>query len=181
MEEHDRAMIRDLSATGRKLTLGVLAFASVVLFVKILGHGYSASVDVAHHYALVNWLAQHWSVARDSTSILGEMTVYPRYSHALAAILSRLVGSPFLAMQIVASAAVVVTWAALALSSRLMARGASWFFTAALVVLLALNRRFLGLEVFGHEILGNFFFSQLAAQAAFMVVLVSAAHSEFRR
>lgn len=180
MEAHDQAITKALAGSGPRLTFAALAFVCTLIFATVLKHVYSSSVDLAHHYALIHWLFEHWTVHSNSAIVLGEMAVYPRYSHVAAAVLARFVGSPFLAMQILASIALVAAWASLSLLPRLVPQGVSWFLTLTLIVLLALNHYAFGLEVFGQELVGNYFFSQLIAQGIFLVVLVTATYLEFR-
>ncbi|HEY9130991.1 MAG TPA: hypothetical protein VIM98_04480 [Dyella sp.] len=181
MGNHDSAFIRLIFSSKVSITAVALAVTCAVLFVKLVKHGYSGSVDMAHHYALIHWLFRHWTVQPGAAGILGEMAIYPRYSHIVAAVLARFSGSPFLAMQVTASAALVAIWASLALLPRQVAKSLSWPLTLSLMLVLALNHYAFGLEIFGHELVGNYFYSQLAGQACFMLTLVFATHLEVRR
>ncbi|KJV31647.1 hypothetical protein [Luteibacter yeojuensis] len=160
-------------------TLAAWAVVALGVLIAATRHVYSSSVDVAHHYALVHWLFEHWEVKPSTQPILGEMSVYPRYSHIAAAMLARVVGSPFLAMQLMASAALVAAWSSIAFLPKAMGRHGSWALTVAIVTILAVNHYTLHIEFFGHELLGNYFYSQLVAQALLLAILVAAARYEF--
>lgn len=164
---------------GGALTVIACVAAALVVFFRVLPYGYSSSPDVAHHYALIRWLLEHWSIQDQASTVLGEMAVYPRYAHVLAAALGMLTGSPFMGMQAVTALALAGCWTAIALSSRLFPGRASWVFTCVLFALLAVNHFTAGLDLFGHEIVVNYFYSQLAGQACFMAIVMLAARVDY--
>lgn len=168
---------------GRRELLSVAALIIAGIFIArhLLPYGFSASPDVAHHYALIRWLMEHWSVGTDAPPVLGEMAIYPRYAHALAAVLGTMFNSPFIGMQLVTTLALLTCWASIANLSRLFPGSLSWVFSITLIALLALNSCTLHLDLFGHEIVVNYFFSQMVGQACLMVVLFAAAASERAR
>lgn len=176
----------NLDAAGRALLIRggdilatlALLLAGAFIVKHLIPYGFSASPDVAHHYALIRWLMEHWTVEGNAPAVLGEMAIYPRYAHALAAVLGTTLHSPFIGMQVVASLSLVACWAAMAYTSRLFPGWASWAFSLTLVALLALNSVTAGFDLFGHEIVVNYFFSQLTAQACFMILVVLAARLE---
>lgn len=168
-----------LTHGGGALTVIACVAAALVVFFRVLPYGYSSSPDVAHHYALIRWLLEHWSIQDQAPAVLGEMAVYPRYAHVLAAALGMLMGSPFMGMQAVTALALAGCWSAIALSSRLFPGRASWVFTGALFALLAVNHFTAGLDLFGHEIVVNYFYSQIAGQACFMAIVVLAARIDY--
>lgn len=163
---------------SRLLTVAATLALGAAVFIRAFPYGYSSSPDVAHHYALIRWLMEHWSVTDGAAPILGEMSVYPRYAHILAAVLGTGAHSPFLGMQLVATLSLVACWAALASMARLLPGRASWAFVCTYIALLALNRITLDLDLVGHEIVVNYFFSQLAGQACFLVVVATFARIE---
>jgi hypothetical protein len=163
---------------GDALAVLALAIAGLLIIKQVAPFGFSASPDVAHHYALIRWLMEHWAVGPDAPAVLDEMAVYPRYAHALAAIIGTIAHSPFIGMQLVASLALVSCWGAVAYVSRLFPGAASWAFSLVFFALLALNNATAGFDLFGHEIVVNYFFPQLVGQACFMVVVVLAARLE---
>jgi hypothetical protein len=165
---------------GRWLTVAAALAVSIALFARAFPYGYSSSPDVAHHYALIRWLLEHWGISDAAAPILGEMAVYPRYAHALAAIVGTIAHSPFLGMQVVATAALIASWTAIASFARIAPARASWFFTVTLLCLLAINRVTLNLDLFGHEIVVNYFFSQLVGQACFLILVAGCARYEYK-
>src|SRR5438132_644254 len=94
--------------------LGVLLATMFVLLCYAVDHIWATSSDFAHHYALVARLAQQWTLpAGGFDPSLGEMNIYPRSSHALAAMLGTLLHSSFLGMHLVTLLSMMGVWAAL--------------------------------------------------------------------
>lgn len=133
---------------------------------------WSLSTDLAHHYALVARLTELWSVSYSGDPSLGEMNFYPRHSHIAAAVAGRFLGSAVLGMQTITLLAIVALWASLI--SILLSLPAKARLTAALGLgaLLWLNRQYLHADVHAGEVIANFFYAQLVAQA-FMAVMVA--------
>jgi hypothetical protein len=141
---------------------------------------YSPSIDLANHYALINTIADRWTAIDPSDPSLREMAFYPRASHVLAALVGRLLGSSFLGMQVTGLAAVVCCWfGVLAPFFSLGWRRLSAF-TGVFLLLLIVNRFTFKFELIGHELLGNYFYSQIVAQAIAMVALTLAFLVELR-
>lgn len=137
----------------------------------------NASVDLAHHYALVARLAQHWVMPVAYDPSLGEMNVYPRASHALAALVGRLAGSPLLGMQLTAYAASATVWAVLLLLLRQLPPRAAVASAVALGVLLWIFTT-LKLQLHGDELIGSFFYAQLVGQAGALLAMLAALRME---
>lgn len=135
---------------------------------------WTTSIDLAHHYALVARLSEHWNLPTSDDPSLEEMNVYPRYAHRLAAIVGTLVGSPLLGMQFVALASLAAVWSGLGFVLLSLPRRARWLLLGILSVVLLLNRLFVHLELFGNEIVANYFFPQLVSQgiATLLIALV---------
>lgn len=132
---------------------------------------WTVSIDLAHHYALVARLSQHWNLPSNDDPSLEEMNVYPRYSHRLAAIVGSLVGSPFMGMQVVGLISLAAVWSGLAIILLSLPGGTlPWGFLFLSLFLLA-NRLFIHLEVFGMELVGNYFFPQVVAQGAAVLLI----------
>jgi hypothetical protein len=173
-----------ITATIMQKTLGplhyfLLAVTAVLLVIYHLSTGWSHSVDLAHHYALAARLAENLQLfALDPT--LGEMNYYPRASHGLAAIVGALVNSTFLGMQIVAMAALALTWAAYLVILQTLPGRASTIGTLILASLLYVNCNSLGISFHGAEISDNYFFSQLVGQSLAALSLVIVIHLEAR-
>lgn len=177
----DGRLREKLSRGGGWLTVSALLAVVVFIFIRAVPYGYSSSPDVAHHYALIRWLHDHWGVESGAAPVLGEMAIYPRYAHVLAACVSALVHSPFIGMQVVATMSLVACWAAVGALSRLLPGKSSWLFVGSLLALLAVNRVYPRLDLFGHEIVVNYFLPQLAGQAFFMLVVAGCAFVERAR
>lgn len=154
--------------------LAAVALLSLAAFVLLVGEAnnlHSVSIDLAHHYALVVRLTETWVLPNVGDPSLGEMSFYPRLSHQLATIFAHVVGSPLLGMHLVSLLAIFVIWAGvgglmLSLPHRLAV--ASAFMVA---VLLILNRMTIRLDLHAAEVINNYFFAQLVAQA-FVIAMV---------
>jgi hypothetical protein len=158
----------------------ILLLTVVALTLIFADKVWSASVDLAHHYALVARLMEHGHAAFAFDPSLGEMNSYPRLSHQLAAAAGRITGSPLAGMQTVAVASLMLLWAAFAsllgsLPQR-MALAAAFAWTA----LLAINHYLLHMPLHGDELIGNFFYAQLAGQALCLCGVLFAFHLERR-
>jgi hypothetical protein len=164
--------------TPRPLPWLAGAAALLLLFTTLCGSMWSDSVDLAHHYSLVARLAEHWRLQAAYDHSLGEMNVYPRLSHALAAALARLNGSPLLGLQWTAVASWITAWAVLVAMLRQLPARAAALGAAVLAALLLLNYFGPRLELHGSELVVNFFFSQIVGQAFALALLLLALHME---
>jgi hypothetical protein len=126
---------------------------------------WTTSIDVALHYALVARLSEHWQLTTNNDPSLGEMNTYPRYAHRLGAIVGNLIGSPFSGMELVALISLTAVWSGFAFLFLALPRRMLWIASGAVVALLLVNRFFIHLELFGSELIGNYFFPQIVAQA----------------
>lgn len=135
---------------------------------------WSASVDLSHHYALAFRLSENWSLGVANDPSLGEMNLYPRASHALAAIIGLVFGSTFLGIQFVSLAALALTWGAVIFILNSFPLRVACVSSVGFACVLALNRDYMKFNVHGAELIDNFFFSQLVAQSmAFFVLAVA--------
>ena len=132
---------------------------------------WTVSIDLAHHYALVARLSQHWNLPSNDDPSLEEMNVYPRYSHRLAAIVGNLVGSTFKGMQVVGFISLAAVWSGLAILLLSLPRGTLLWCFLILALFLQANRLFIHLELFGTELVGNYFFPQVVAQGAAILLI----------
>ncbi|WP_201693851.1 hypothetical protein [Paraburkholderia hiiakae] len=132
---------------------------------------WTQSVDLAHHYVLVTRLTEFGDLPFATDPSLGEMRVYPRLSHRFAAGLGRLWGSPLAGMQIVVLVSMVVLWAAI--GWMLWSQPSRQARRSTLNILLALfiGGYLLRLDLWGREIVGNYFYAQFVAQAAALLAL----------
>lgn len=162
---------------GRAMALGrALAILGLALLALGLGRErlLSLSVDVAHHLQLALALRDHLALPEQGAAFMGEMYVYPNLTHRAAGLLMRFGLDPLSAMSVVAAAATLTAWSTLLDLAR---RTSEWgMVTGALAVsILAV----LGVGVIGREVVNNFFFAQLAGEAA--VLLFAAALTRLRR
>jgi hypothetical protein len=163
----------------RSLLLCLIVLAGVgMLYVLFQADaGWSASVDLSHHYALAYRLGETWQLVPDDPT-LGEMNVYPRLAHIAAALVGLVTHSTLLGMQVVALASVAIVWGAFFLMLATLPRIAAGASMLLLALLVYLNHTFWGLPVHGAEIVESYFFSQLVAQALTLLVIALAMRLE---
>lgn len=149
-----------------------LLLGGAALLLAMLNGLWTDSVDLAHHYALVARLSQHWVLAGADPS-LGEMNQYPRGAHLLGAVLGKLGGSPLLGLQLTAVGALLAIWLVLLTLLRTLPARAATLGALTLAALLLLNRQWLRLELHGGELLTNFFYAQLVGQAAALLAVLA--------
>lgn len=155
-----------VAARQRLAPLAALVVVLVVLAVMSGGNFYGGGADMAHHFAVVHWFSEHPTTARPARLL--EMAYYPAGAHWLAVPVGRVLGSPFAGMHHVALVAVAAVWCAIgALLCCLPRRRAAVAVGVVTVVLLSTGPGPVELQLHGHEVIENFFFSQLVAQAAF--------------
>ncbi len=132
---------------------------------------WTTSIDLAHHYALTARLSHGINLPIKDDPSLGEMNIYPRYSHRLAAIAGNLAGSPLAGMQVVAILALAAAWSGLGLVLLSFPGRAKWLVLGTLALLLLVNRAFVHLELFGDEIVGSYFFAQVVSQGILLSLI----------
>ena len=143
----------------------VLLFIGAIDFViRNFNSIWSTSIDLAHHYSLVTYIAGHFH-APVNVWHLGDMNIYPHYSHALAAILGSFLASPLMGLQLVTLLAIYGLWSAIAIALGTLPQRQALIFLPAFAAMLLLNRFGLHAELFGQEVISNFFFAELVAQA----------------
>lgn len=150
------------------------AVALLLTRATFLGEG----ADVAHHHALVYWLAERRAFPGPEES-LGEMSFYPPGSHVVAAALGAVAGSTFAGMHAVSILALVALWSAVAGVVLAISGGRRWWALALLGMALLLNSPVgpFRLELHGRELVQNYFFAQLVGQAVFWAAAAWVAHT----
>ena len=141
-----------------------------------LGSIWAHSIDLALHCVLVARLMTGEHIA-DVDPTMGEMTHYPRISHTIAAVVGALGDSPILGLHITSLVSLIALWGLIAWAMT----GSGKLSSALLVIfliLMLLNGLFFHVEIFGNEIIGNYFFPQLVSQALAVLVLVLAGRFE---
>jgi len=159
-----------------KIALGRLAFTCLTCISLLLltsNQMWSQSVDMAHHYALVTRLFDLGNVVAPDPS-LGEMIFYPRLSHRIAAWLGTPFNSPIVGLQIAALSSMIAAWVGIVSMLASFGRHVRIRALIAFAVLLIANRIIFKLNIFGSELVDNYFFSQLFAQAGMLCVLAIA-------
>ena len=136
------------------------------------------STDLAHHYSLVARLSEYWSMPPGSDRTLGEMNYYPRGAHALAALISVLVHSDLLGMQLLVLASVIAIWTCVVLLVLNLPGITRWWSAGVLGFLLLINHKWPFLEMHGGELVISYFFSQIVAQVGALVMLVVTLYGE---
>lgn len=161
---------------SRSLVPGFVRVALIILTVialtcRFTGVMWTDSVDLAHHYALVVRLMEHGNAPFPYDVSLGEMNVYPRLAHQMAAGFGRLWSSPLMGMQTLAVLSMVLAWAGLSwLISSLPQRTAA-IAALALAALFAANHYTLRMPLQGDELVANFFYPQLLGQMLFIAII----------
>ncbi len=133
----------------------------------------SGSVDMALHYALIEYIRDHWAWPTLAVQHMGEMNQYPPVSHTVAAVVGMLLGSSFLGLHMVGMTAVIVAYAALFVLMRFTAARATLIAAAALpAILLVLEYSH---AFIGRELVENYFYPQLSGTScAFALVALRA-------
>lgn len=142
----------------------LLFIGAITFVIRHFNTLWSASIDLAHHYSVVAYIARHFR-APVNVPYLGDMNIYPHYSHALAAILGGFLDSPLMGLQLVTLLSIYSLWTAIAVALGTLPQRQAWIFLTVFAALLALNRFGLHAELFGREVVSNFFFAELVAQA----------------
>ena len=122
-----------------------------------------SGADMGNHYALAYWFAHHWTMPGADDLTVGIIARNPPAANIAAALVGRVAGSTFMGLYVVAAAALVLVWCALAALLALLPAPRRWIALGGLTVLLALNTSAgpLRLDVHGFEIVINFFFAQI--------------------
>lgn len=133
----------------------------------------SGSVDMALHYALVEYIRESWAWPTLAVQHMGEMNQYPPVAHTVAALVGMLTGSPFLGLHLVATTAVIVAYAALFVLLRFATARETIVAAGALAVLLLILAP--SHALIGREIVENYFYPQLCGTScAFALVALRA-------
>lgn len=166
--------MRSLQFPAQALLLLAVGAILVALHADTL---WSQSVDLAHHYALVFRLTENWAFAPNDPS-LGEMNIYPRLGHTLAAGAGLLADSPFMGLHLVALGALALVWASFLLI--LYAAPGRSGMLAALVLALLMWVNHGAVRIHGTELSHDYHFAQLLAQALAVLAIACAIRIEAR-
>lgn len=169
-------------ARALKTGIGIAAWlVGSVIFVMIYsGTLYSASADVSHHALLTTWLMDQWAIPAND-SILAFLGAYPRLAHLLASAAGKLTGSALQGMQVIALLSLFTLWTSIVASFEPLPRRQFLVATLGLAFVLGLNKLWFGLEVFGHEIIVDYYFAHLVSQSLAIAVLAVCLRLEWNR
>lgn len=148
-----------------------LLHAAACLIVVYLfgGQILSLSIDVPHHFAVVDELMKHGEAYLHTAPNIGPMADYPRMGHWIAAAAGHLVRSGLLGLWLVAILSVYTTYFGLAAIASDDGRFLSSVIFGALSLALVFTH-----GIIGFEIVGNFFYSQLVGMAVAVMAFVAA-------
>lgn len=144
------------------LLLVVVCFLLTLLYIDSM---WSLSVDLAHHYALAYRIGEQWVLSATNDPTLGEMNIYPRGSHIIAAVVGSVFNSTFVGIQITTLLSLAFLWLGVLLIMHSLQRQLATISVLLFTVLIFLNAVTAKFDVHGHEIVGNFFFSQLVGHS----------------
>lgn len=156
--------------------LGWLALVSLVLIFEV-GKLYSTSIDIGLHGTLVSRLMDSWQLPSVDEN-LAEMADYPRIAHLAASLVGRVAGSAMTGMQVIAVGAVFFLWSMVGIGLAGLPRQRFLASISALAILVVIFCKYLGVEIFGSELVSTYFFSHLVAQSLAIAVVVGALRSE---
>lgn len=126
----------------------------------------SLSVDLAHHFTLIDALATEGTTNLPHVNALA---LYPQAAHWAAVALGYVTGSGLVAMWLICIAAIYLGYTAL---GAIIATERGFAAIAIFVVAIALSRMTLG--SFGFEIVRSFLYAQLVGTAVYLVTLLFA-------
>ena len=141
---------------------------------------WSASVDLAHHYALAFRISEQWIMTSSTDPTLGEMNIYPRGSHVIAAMAGVLLNSTFLGVQITSLVSLAFLWLCALLVINSLPGKMAKVSLAALTGLIVINALTTKFELHGREIVKNYFFAQLVGHSILFASIVLAIKLEKR-
>ena len=139
---------------------------------------WSGSIDIAHVYALAYRISEHWWLTTYSDPTLAEMNIYPRGSHVIAAIIGTVFNSTFIGIQVTKLASIAVIWLSILVILNNMSRQIASVALLSFFILFLVNTFILRFDIHGHEVLGDFLYSQLVAHALLYLSLILSMHIE---
>lgn len=146
-----------------KKWLNITSSIALIIFISLLSsYLFSASVDLAHHYLLVDNLSKYWHV-NNAFGNLGEMAIYPNLSHWIAVAVGSIFGSNIVGLTIVTCCSIVALWMVLFLLIFELPRIVSYL-SVSIILFFGLFTHFYNV-FFGFEVIDNFFYSQIVAQS----------------
>lgn len=160
-----------------------LAAAVAVLAHLLWDSFYSDTVDLAHHYLLVDWFAREGLQDRSGDPSLGvEMGTYPPGAHVVAAGLGAVLGSTFRGIHLLSALSLAGLWLSIGVitANLPLRRAVLAAVLLGLALLLSSAPGPLQLQVHGHELIGNYFWAQAVGQTAFWLAVAWAVVAQRR-
>lgn len=152
-------------------SLGIVASLFVFLNIDSM---WGLSVDLAHHYSLVFRISEQWVLTSTSDPTLGEMNVYPRGGHVIAVVVGLILNSPFLGLQVTSLIAFALLWLFAILILDSFPEDQATISVIVLLGLIVVNVLTVKFDLHGHEIVGNFFYSQLIGHSILFASIFAA-------
>jgi len=144
--------------------LGICIFSFLVfLFGRYIP---TSSFDLVQHFLLVDEIAKHAMVRPESVQRIGAMALYPAAAHWAAAVIGWITGSGLVGITIITIASAYLCYLFIAYLV-----GASTPANVLLFALAFLALRFTRSQI-GWEVVANFFYPQLVADAVYFAVLL---------
>ena len=168
------------NGTARLVNIALLVAGCGYFLLSRLDSLWSGGTDLAFHTLLVSRHMETFNLVNVTDPPLGGLVDYPQFAYVVAAIFGRLAGSPVIGVQVTALAGLLVVWVCGAFAARTVPAGIAPAFLVVFATLAVLNDGSLRLELFGNEIVRNFFFAQLVGQAVAMAALLSMVLAELR-
>lgn len=169
--------IHKLKFAGSLLLAVALTLTFVVMHADQM---WSGSIDLAYHFSLIAYIADHHALPSGDVAYLVTMAPYPPAAHIAAALIGALVGSPLFGMQWVTLLSIFLGWLALGYLVMLGAARRGLVALVALALLVVLNEFHIHMEVLTNHVISNYFYAQLVGQAVALVLLASAARLRWR-
>jgi len=144
--------------------LGICIFSFLVfLFGRYIP---TSSFDLVQHFLLVDEITKHATVRPESVQRIGAMALYPAAAHWAAAVIGWITGSGLIGIAVITIASAYLCYLFIAYLV-----GASTPANVLLFALAFLALRFTRSQI-GWEVVANFFYPQLVADAVYFAVLL---------
>jgi len=157
-------MVNEEGHRSSPVLLGICIFSFLVfLFGRYIP---TSSFDLVQHFLLVDEIMKHAMVRPDSVQRIGAMALYPAAAHWAAAVIGWITGSGLVGISIVTIASAYLCYLFIAYLV-----GASTPTNVLLFALTFLALRFTRSQI-GWEVVANFFYPQLVADAVYFAVLL---------
>ena len=157
-----------------KILIPLLIGISFIYFLFNINAIWSSSIDFADHYGLTNSIASSLDFTLSNGEHLGFMHKYPKLAHTIAALLSLMFGSTILGIQTLSLFSICAVWIALTFIIARIKKEIVVFVFIVFSLFVLLNKYFWGFNIWGEEIVENFFFSQLVGTALCLLAITVA-------